>query len=647
MNRSLGKIERREKTGLVLKSTEVDQQAAHVVLDLDCTADRNTTDGVIPGIFLVQVSRSAFKLPAGMTYETWGEERKYKEELVRQLFPGQRIKWVEPDDLDADGNVIAFKLVESEHEKFEDNHEFPVIGNIEISGERFWTNEFGYLTIKYEDNVSVMPGYKYKALIRLVVDQVNWTLKPSFSRFISIEGGSPEYESKSLFCLSPSTTVPLDDSSEEDIGRDGGGMHIRQKYKSKPYKTVYMPNLEFVYQGIAVSPWSLVGTECAEKNAGIYKKKRIIVPIRKGEPLQVGSIYLFNIVHCTEPTLCVTNFTPAEIVKEISKPITESNRPLAIVRPSEKYPGIFTAGVSKHDDFYGLVDDPLNLLQFFKLLGFKNIQVGLDDTDNIFYLYDGSPFRFRIAEVVQNDFQEHVDKALAIDMLQLEYETGIAISESEVCTAKYSGITFHLDFRFRNKFPIGASIRFHANWSERQQKFMISAFTIIEDEPLPYVRKRLYKETNELVIAIRVRAKISAFRRFLECEEFGLVENRYTLSLNDIQGDQFFIWVMRSYKPPSERYKYRLARTPFEVCAIGEYEPGIRHIDDVAIAILVYVISSIRRAQHHIAVRCISSAVRLRSRPTISLFEVVVAGISVATGIILLSSFKATLLLRS
>ncbi|PAV91067.1 hypothetical protein WR25_01272 [Diploscapter pachys] len=550
MSQPLGKIERREKTGLVLKLTEVDQQAAHVVLDLDCTADRDTTDEVIPGIFLVRISRSAFKLPAGMTYETWGEER--KEELVRQLFPGQRIKWVEPDDLDADGNVIAFKLIESKHDKFEDNHEasFPIVGNVEIPGERFWTNEFGYLTIKYEDNVSVMPGYKYKALIRLVIDQVNWTLKPSFSRFVSIEGGSPKYESKSLFCLSPSTMVPLDDNSEEDIGRDEGGMHIRQKYKSKPYKAVYMPNMEFVYQGIAVSPWSLVGTECAEKNAGIYKKKRIIVPIRKGEPLQVGSTYLFNIVHRTEPTLCVTNFTPAEIVKEMSKPITENNRPLAIVRPSEKYPGIFTAGVSKHDDFYGLVDDPLNFLQFFKLLGFKNIQVGLDDTDNIFYLYDGSPFRFRIAEVVQNDFQEHVDKALAIDMLQLEYEIGIAISENEVCTAKYPGITFHLDLRFRNKFPIGASVRFHANWSERQQ------------------------------IAIRVRAKISAFRRFLECEEFGLVENRYTLSLNDIQGDQFFIWVMRSYKPPSERYKYRLARTPFEVCAIGEYEPENRHIDE-------------------------------------------------------------------
>ena len=46
--------------------------------------------------------------------------------------------------------------------------------------------------------------------------------------------------------------------------------------------------MEFVYQGIAVSPWSLVGMECAEENAGIYKKKRIIVPIRKGEPLRVG-----------------------------------------------------------------------------------------------------------------------------------------------------------------------------------------------------------------------------------------------------------------------------------------------------------------------------------------------------------------------
>ncbi|PAV83279.1 hypothetical protein WR25_19824 isoform A [Diploscapter pachys] len=508
------------RTGIVFKTftQEESQFFSAIVLGLD-HANRQA-EGSLLGYSLMAVNNTALAASINDDSVTMNaDQRRHRMgSLSSELVPGRVILWIEPDDLDEQGNIQFFEKYDTPFPEYQmDGDQILMPGAVHPNGDRFWTATFGYLQIDPDQCKDASPDTCYNAVINLEFSQEARSLKATFVCLYSLYEGT--FDPHSL----PWSKIP-------NLYKWMKAREVETKSKlpgPSDYDTEDSDD-ETVYKftGIAVSDISLFGISKVPLEVKHRKLIRFVVTDPRHR-LKVGYKYRFNAV--TTEDKYIWNVTDCARMSGFREMLTPGGHIKAHVRKIYYSNGVFRNGTEMGDKGYGIMDDPLNLVREHIAHDHRpdaEAKVGIMDTP--FNKNDKTIFRFRIVELFNDGRLQLFSKRAPILHKAL---FGVVVGKRVIFAPEIDGYLVNIRPEFRHEPAIGSLVVCKPDWDNERRKYYTVNVQLMHATRLQTVYKPVFRESDQLAYAFRVRGRPSpAFSGFFTCHHFGLLENRYDLS---------------------------------------------------------------------------------------------------------------------
>ncbi|PAV59474.1 hypothetical protein WR25_19147 isoform B [Diploscapter pachys] len=459
--------------------------------------------------------------------------------LSRPILPGDVISWTEPDDLNADGDIIRFDREQRLYDRrTAGSYYCKIVGALEPGTDFFWSPTFKNIQF---DTPSVLNSLSPDTMVYVWVNFTvasNLSVTVHFKEFDSIAEDDQfkihDAPWQSEFACLP----PPDDELDDEFG----GLNVIYP-KVIPGENYNKTKRDIKCEtGWATSDRTI---HCKDDTNQYIQTIRFHVPLAlsftkpdPGYPYEIRAFFDYR-----TSRYMVRNYF--RNLKTPAKNKTQEGCVITTVNESEAYPGHYLCPT------FGLISDPsghVNIVPFTSLNA-AGVKVGIEELMDGINL--GNYNKFRITELVAED------KAKAYlwirqNEIRLEDIQGVVISKNCIFCKNYPSIAFRRHISDKIEFPVGRIVTFSAFYAPEAKEFVVTRIKAEEEDDEVSTKCHLtfahdfYRPGHyRKLYAFREKmSKGEEYSNIAESEHFGLINVDDKNGLTKKKTDQYLAWLL-------------------------------------------------------------------------------------------------------